>query len=73
MYERKQSSTFAEMNSFLEVTRYDKTIVKLEDFIDDLYAYSTFDFKKLIQMNEEFSSLGVDFLKFKYHLVINIL
>ncbi len=73
MYERKQSNCYNEMNKFLEVTRYEKTIVKLEEFVDDLYAFSGFDFKKLIQTSEEFSSLAIDFLKFKFHLVIIVI
>ena len=43
--------------------------MRLEEFVDDLYAYSGFDFKKLIQTTEEFSSLGIDFFIFKFHLV----
>ena len=69
LYERKQSNYHVEMENFLEVTRYSSSIVRLDDLVDDTYAYEGYDFKKLIQTDANLSNFAMEFLKFKNLLV----
>ena len=69
LHERKKSTYFEEMDKFLEVQKYDRTVVRLEDYLDDLYAYNNYDFKILIQSREELSNLPSEYIAYKKHLV----
>lgn len=70
MYERKESTHYKKLNDFLEIMRYEKSVVKYEDFIDDVYTYETTPtYKELIRKNANMSDLIDDYLKYKKFLV----
>jgi hypothetical protein len=69
LHDRKRSTYFEQMDKFLEVQKYDRVIVKLEDYTDDLYAYNDYGFKLLIQSRSDLSNLPSEYIAYKKHLV----
>ncbi len=71
LYNRIHSIHFSKLDQFLinQQKKYEKRIIKYEDFVDDVYAYEQYQFKQFIQMNLNLSNLLQDYLTFKYYLV----
>lgn len=79
--ERQEIIYFAEMSILIRHKKYMKRVVRIEEFIDDMYSRSskigTLDartrevhssYKLIMQTQERFSNLCEDFFRFKYYL-----
>ena len=75
---------FAEMSVLIKHRKYMKKVIKIEDFIDDMYNHNSkigsvdiktnevhHSYKLIIQTQAKYANLVADFFEFKYFLVIN--
>lgn len=67
---RIRTNLFTQTNNLVNQKKFEKRIIKLEEFIDEMLAYELFDFKTLMQTRAEFSNYGQEFIKWKSLLVI---
>ena len=70
---RNELPYYSEMHLLVKQRKYMKKVIKLEDFIDDMYLRSHIpsgkSYKLIIQTDSKFSNLVDDFFQFKYYLV----
>ena len=70
---RNELQYYSEMHLLVKQRKYMKKVIKLEDFIDDMYLRSHIpdgkSYKLIIQTDSKFSNLIDEFFQFKYYLV----
>jgi hypothetical protein len=66
---RIQTNLFTQTNNLVNQKKFEKKVIKFEEFIDEMLAYDTFDFKTLMQTRSEFSNYGEEFLQWKSLMV----
>lgn len=77
---------YSEMSIFIKQRKYMKKVIRIEDFIDDMYSQNARigqvdkdtkemhkSYKLIIQTQPNFSNLIEDFFQFKYFLVCYII
>jgi uncharacterized protein YutD len=67
---RIRTSIFTHANNLVNQKKFEKKVVKFEEFIDEMLAYELFNFKMLMQTEPGFSNYGEEFLRCKSLLVL---
>lgn len=66
---RSEIACYSTLKKIINQKKYKQKCIKLEEFIDDVYANDAQQFKTMIQTRARYSNLVDDFLQFIYFLV----
>lgn len=66
---RMENIYYTSMKQIINQKKFKQKVIKLEEFIDEIYSNDTQPFKTLIQTKNKFSNICDDFFQFNLFLV----